>query len=780
MGLGLALIFALAGLVVLGLRLRRLTSIAVDMELLSDGAVLIVEDGTVIEASAQAVDLLGPIEGRQVYAVLHAFLGPDSDTALAALVALERSGDAIRLLTTDAAGRPFELEGHARGSHLRLVLRDAGLLDAELHRALAENAAHGRALSQREIETQTLAGLLADGPLVAWNRTQDGHIAWSAGQIANGNDVVTAAEAAALAVARAQAQAELPEQSDCGEAPGSAERFRLTIADAKGGPATTLDTIETIGAAGARLGIAIDASGILRVERSLERFGQTMTETFAHLNVGLAIFDRNQTLAIFNPALVQIWQADASWLAGRPSLREIIDSLRANRRIPEVSDFREWRERLINLFENAETVDYEELWHLADGADIKVLARPHPHGSLAFLFEDVTERLRLGQQFRHSVDLRRATLDRLDEGLAVFGPDGLLQLVNAAFHEIWGTNAEIVRPSMHASEMLPLVRGLTVETEVWQQLMAYITGADSRQAWTARLTLGTGRILSARFASLPDGSTMAVFGDVTDSERIATALRERNEALESVEEMRSAVMDRISHQLRTPLNTIFGFGQLIADSRFGTLTEAQRSYSESILESARHLLATIDDVTELAALEIDSLQNMGSGLSLPSTLLLTGRLLEKRATEEGVILRVAAPKDDCEPACDAGPLRQIVFSMTTDAIHRCSDGGTIELSARAGDTDWVEIFTLETCGDGLPADTAQAEAASLTLPFLRRLVAREGGTIELRLVPGAASGEIRLSAICHLPGHTSLDDPNPVDQASLAVPVESAAARKLE
>jgi hypothetical protein len=104
--------------------------------------------------------------------------------------------------------------------------------------------------------------------------------------------------------------------------------------------------------------------------------------------------------------------------------------------IPEVSDFHDWRRRLNDLFDNTEMVDYDELWHLADGTDIRVLARPHPHGLLAFVFEDVIELLRLGQQFRHSIDLRRATLDRLDEGLAVFGPDGLLQLVNAAFHEI--------------------------------------------------------------------------------------------------------------------------------------------------------------------------------------------------------------------------------------------------------------------------------------------------------------------------------------------------------
>ena len=54
---------------------------------------------------------------------------------------------------------------------------------------------------------------------------------------------------------------------------------------------------------------------------------------------------------------------------------------------------------------------------------------------------------------------------------------------------------------MHASELLPLVRGLTVETDVWQRLMTFITGEESRQAWGARLTLGTGRFPSCPSAS---------------------------------------------------------------------------------------------------------------------------------------------------------------------------------------------------------------------------------------------------------------------------------------
>ena len=777
-GLGLLLILALAGSAAAVFLWRRAVSRAAAAAALSDGAVLIVEDGTVVAASAQAEALLGPaggpVIGRQAREMLGGFFdsGPDPDTnpdanpdtnpgpdpgsapdaspapgaALAALAELERSGNAIHLLARDAAGRTFELSGEPRGGQLRLVLREAALFDAELNRARAGIAASEAALSRRELETLTLGGLLADAPLAAWNRAPDGRIAWSAGRITTRQGTVTGAEAAALAIARAKKRRrEHPEESAPAGA-GKTERFRLEIPGTERDRAIALDAIETAGPDGARLGLAVDASGSLGAERTLARFVRTMTDTFAHLNVGLAIFDRNQTLALFNPALVDMWQADPAWLARRPSLREIIDSLRANRRIPDMPDFHAWRRRLTDLFENTETADYEELWSLADGSDIRVVARPHPHSSLAFVFDDVTERMRLEQRYRHSIDLRRATLDRLDEGLVVFGPDGLLQLVNNAFHEIWGTDAETVRPPMHASELLPLVRGLTVETDVWQRLMSFITGAESRQAWEARLTLGTGRILGARFASLPDGSTMAAFSDVTDSERIALALRERNEALEAAEEMRAAVLDKISHRLRTPLNTIFGFGQLIADSRFGELTEAQRGYAEGILESARHLLATIDDVTELAALEIGSPHDHGAELSLGDTLMLTGRLLEKRATEEGVELRIVAPECGCEVACEAGRLRQIVFNMTTGAISRCRDGGRIELGARAGPDGEVEIRTVETCPDGAAIDPAGAEATSLTLPFLRRLVAQEGGSFELRADEDAGT----LSAVCRL------------------------------
>jgi len=61
------------------------------------------------------------------------------------------------------------------------------------------------------------------------------------------------------------------------------------------------------------------------------------------------------------------------------------------------------------------------------------------------------------------------------------------------------------------------------------------------------------------------------------------------------------------NRLRTPLHTIFGFGQLLLDPRFGSLSETQQGYAELILESSRQLLGAVNDVTELAGLEIDPL-----------------------------------------------------------------------------------------------------------------------------------------------------------------------------
>ncbi|MEM0923633.1 MAG: PAS-domain containing protein [Pseudomonadota bacterium] len=702
---------------------------------LADGAVVLVDRGRITRASHQATEWFGAERGRALDDMLRRLLGPGADGAVAALSQLEQNGDPVHLLTQDVANRPLEVMGHPEGGQIRIVLRDASFTDRELRNAKAALEERDEELSKLDWKQRTVSSLLDRAPLIAWNRDTDGTINWADGKVATREGEVAALDAVNLLVSRQEIE---------GISSNPIDRTRLELGDK--GP-MTLHAVEIDGPEDTRLGFAVDASLTASAERTLTRFIQTMTETFAHLTVGLAIFDRNHRLILFNPALSEMWQIEPAWLARRPDLREILDQLRSTRRIPELNDYRAWRDKLLELFENPEAVDYEESWDLSSGARIRVMARPHPHGALAFVFDDVTEQMKLENRFRHMDDLLRTALDRLDEGLAVFGANGLMQFVNSAFHEIWDTDPDSVTQGMHARDLFKLCSRQTVETDVWARGTTFATGDVSREVWTERLTLGGGRVLRARFAPLPGGSTLAAFADVTDSERAALALVERNEALESVEEMRRVVLDQISHRLRTPLNTVFGFGQLLTDPRFGKLNAHQQTYAAGIIEAAGHLLETVKDVTELASLELESSSLDPDGIAVDQAIEITCELLEHRTREAKVALTAQIDERIGRLQRDGTRVRQILFNMAADAIHRCSGGGEVGIGGRRESDGTVVLFTRETPAGTRPVSIEATEKDSPALPLVRRLAAKEAGMLRLTCNTEAR----RIEVTCHFP-----------------------------
>ena len=192
------------------------------------------------------------------------------------------------------------------------------------------------------------------------------------------------------------------------------------------------------GPSGETLGFALEADELVAAEASLRRFVETLTETFAHLPIGLAVFDKNRRLGLFNPALTELVKIDAVWLAGRPSLRDFLERLRETRQMPEQKDFASFRRKLGELEEGAREGTYEENWQLPSGKIFRVTGRPHPQGALAFLFEDISTAIMLERRYRSELELSQATLDRMAEAVAVFDASGMLVFVNSAFEALWG------------------------------------------------------------------------------------------------------------------------------------------------------------------------------------------------------------------------------------------------------------------------------------------------------------------------------------------------------
>lgn len=187
---------------------------------------------------------------------------------------------------------------------------------------------------------------------------------------------------------------------------------------------------------------AVDVNAVVRGEVAQRNFVQTLTKTFAQLSIGLAIFDRKRDLTLFNPALTDLTNLPAEFLAKRPSFNAFFDHLREVQMMPEPRDYKTWRQELSALAYAAEDGRYLETWSLPSGVTYRVSGRPHPDGALAFLIEDISAEVSLARRFRADLEMNRAVINQIDQPMIVFSSGGLMRLCNAAYGEFWKVDVD--------------------------------------------------------------------------------------------------------------------------------------------------------------------------------------------------------------------------------------------------------------------------------------------------------------------------------------------------
>lgn len=267
---------------------------------------------------------------------------------------------------------------------------------------------------------------------------------------------------------------------------------------------------------------ALPEDSAIAAERELGAFVQTLAGTFAHLAVGLAIFDADRRLVLFNPALGDLTGLPAEFLARRPGLDSMIDGLRERRTAPEPRDFTAWRRKLAARSGDTPAEPYSELWPLADGRTFRVSGRPHRDGALALVIEDITPELSLTRRFQSDLELAQAVIDSLDEAIAVFSPGGLLTHVNRAYVTLWQADplATLARDAT-LQDATRLWRDRCVPTPVWGDAQDFAAGLENRRDWSATVRMKTGETLECRFQPLVGGGMLAGFRTVSAMSRAA-------------------------------------------------------------------------------------------------------------------------------------------------------------------------------------------------------------------------------------------------------------------
>ena len=252
-------------------------------------------------------------------------------------------------------------------------------------------------------------------------------------------------------------------------------------------------------------------NAVAEAEIAQRNFVQTLAKTFAHLSIGLAIFDRNGQLSIFNPALVDLTGLPAHFLSARPTMLSFFDQLRETRKMPEPKNYHNWREEIAGLIAAATDGRYQETWTLESGQTYNVKGRPHPDGATAFLIEDISAEMTLTRNFRAELEQGQLLLDTVDEAMVVFSPTGVLTFSNVAYRDMWSVDPDASFADVLISDCVKLWKERFGASRVWRSIEDFVSEFGERVAWDIAVGIVDDAPLRCFMVPLPSGATLVQF-----------------------------------------------------------------------------------------------------------------------------------------------------------------------------------------------------------------------------------------------------------------------------
>jgi signal transduction histidine kinase len=286
-------------------------------------------------------------------------------------------------------------------------------------------------------------------------------------------------------------------------------------------------------------------------------------------------------------------------------------------------------------------------------------------------------------------------------------------------------------------------RPLFDDTPTWQAIRSAITGIDNRKSVPLKLERKDGSVLACMTMPLPDGATMLTFQDISDAENVERALRERNEALETADQMKVDFVHHVSYELRSPLTTIIGFAHLLSDPVTGPLMPKQAEYLDYITTSTGALLAIINNILDLATIDAGAMTlNLGP-IDIRKTISAAAEGIQDRLVRDRIALQI-----DVDPAIgsftgDESRVVQVLYNLLANAVGFSPHDAAITLTARR--SEHTITFTVTDRGPGIPpevkdkvfdwfeshANGSRHRGAGLGLSLVRSFVELHGGKVRV-------------------------------------------------
>jgi len=675
-------------------------------------------------------------------------LEPDHARALAAEIKAAQRGSRAFVLPVRAQGssRTLLVRGGPAGPDLAspgtivLWLFDATESQSQIEELRSQSVRYREAL-------EALSGVIEAAPMPVWHRAPDQRLSLVNSAYVRAVDAESAQQVIEQGIELVEAVDGLsPGDSAARAADAQTPTARMLPVTIDGERRSMRIVDVPLGEVGVA-GYAIDMQELEEARAELRRLIQANRDMLDRLSAGVVQFGADQRLRFCNQPFLSLFGLRPDVAAAETDFDRVLDAMRDAGLVPETPDFPAWRRERRQWFQSPES--HEESWRLRDGVQLRVYAQPLPDGGLLLIFEDRTEHMQLSSARDTLLRVRTATLDNLFEAIAVFSSDGRLHLWNSRFRQIWDVPETRLASHPRVDELMAGLADRLAKPQQAGLVHQLIRAATvERRQRGGHIAFADGRYFEFAAIPLPDGNALFVMLDTSDSRRIEQALRDRNEALEDADRVKTAFVSNMSYELRTPLTSIAGFAEMMQAGYAGELSPQMRDYVEAIIASTTRLSRLIDNVLDLTQGAAGGLPIERKPVAVEALLRRIAGEIEAQAAARDVTLALDIPDEIGAVSGDARRLHQAIEHIVDNAVRYVDGGGRVLIHAE-GSSDAVRIVVSDN-GPGIDAKTqvrlfdafarfgrgADGRASGVGLPLARQLVEAHGGSVALMSEPG--------------------------------------------
>ena len=399
------------------------------------------------------------------------------------------------------------------------------------------------------------------------------------------------------------------------------------------------------------------------------------------------------------------------------------------------------------------------------------------------------EQKKLDQRLRDQQFYTRSLIESNIDALMTTDPAGVITDVNKQMEELTGRSREELIGAPFKNYFTDPARAEAGIKRVLNE--SKVTDYEL----TARAKDGKETVVSYNATNFydRDGVLQGVFAaarDVTERKRWDKVLQENTLELEKAKAIaekanlaKSDFLSSMSHELRSPLNAILGFAQLMeSDSPLPTPT--QKSSIDQILHAGWYLLELINDILDLAVVESGRLSLSLEPVSLPEVMLECQSMIEPLAQKRGISMTFPQFDGACYIKADRTRVKQVLINLLSNAIKYNQAGGSVIVDCSLNTPDRIRISVRDT-GAGLSPEmlsqlfqsfnrlgqeASGEEGTGIGLVVSKRLVELMQGMIGVESVVGTGSvfwielisdvdphlefGKAAAAAVVSLPVHT--------------------------